>query len=138
VRRLKLDATPDSQLHVEEAEFTTSRYEECGKRAASIDDASMQAPTAPMILIRDAMKLACQWAGGAKADAYETEKALLRRASSVQKTSWNFSGTIHYLAASPNFRPARTSWIALFDGLEKADSANIAAALHNLEDVIRN
>ncbi len=137
-RRLKLDASPDSQLHAEEAELTTSRFEQCGKQGAVVEDGSIPEPAAPLLLIRDSMKLACLWGAGAMAPALETEMTLLAKAAGIQRTDWNFAGTLHYLSSSPTFKPGRESWIALFQSLEKADSATMKSALKELEAVMKN
>ena len=137
-RGLKLDVSPDSLLHMEEAELTTNHFEQCGKQAAAIDDGSIPEPAAPLLLIRDSMKLACQWGAGATAPARETEKALLTKTTNMQRTGWNFAGTIHYLFSSPTFKPDRESWIALFQSLQKADSTAMASALQQLKEVMKN
>ncbi|MGB9406435.1 MAG: hypothetical protein WCA89_02800, partial [Terracidiphilus sp.] len=94
---LKLDASPDARLHMVEVELATGRFEDCEKQAAMIDDAAFTAPAMPMILIRDTMKLTCQWGAGQKAAAQETEKALLSKSAQMQKIGWESTGTRHFL-----------------------------------------
>jgi hypothetical protein len=84
------------------------------------------------------MKLTCQWGAGQKAAAQETEKALLSKSAQMQKIGWESTGTRHFLASSPTFEPGRSSWIALFESLDKGDGAAMAGALQQLEDVMRH
>jgi hypothetical protein len=117
-----------------EANLTAAHFDVCLAQAAPLDDAEL---TAPLILIRDALKLSCQWGAGQKAAAQETEKALLPKSDQLQKEDWGFAGTLHFLASSPAFETGRASWIALFESLDKGDGAAMAAALHQLEEVMK-
>jgi len=135
---LKLDNSPGNQLDMVEAELTTSRFEECEKQAAAMDDALFPAPATSSIVIRDTMKLACQWGAGDKTGAQETGKALALKSSKFEKSGWGVAGTLHYLATSPAFTSGRTSWAALFQSLQEGDGAALAAALKQLEEVMKN
>ena len=135
---LKLDASPDARLHAVETGLATNRFEDCAKQAAMIDDTAFPAPAAPMILIRDSMKLTCQWGAGQKAAALETEKALLSKSAQMQNINWESTGTRHFLASSPAFESGRSSWIALFESIDKGDGAAMAAALHRLDEVMKH
>jgi hypothetical protein len=88
-------------------------------------------------LVRNVIKLACQWGAGNKGGALQTEKALLAQALGLPSGSWDFTGTLHYLAASPVFAPGRASWIALFTSVQNGDSAGMTAALHQLEPILQ-
>ena len=137
-RWLKLDDSTDARLEMVEENLTTSRFEDCSKQAATIDDAAFPAPAMPMILARDTMKLTCQWGAGEKAAALETEKTLLSKSAQMQKIGWESTGTRHFLASSPVFEAGRSSWIALFESLDKGDGAAMAGALRQLDEVIRH
>ncbi|MGB9407967.1 MAG: tetratricopeptide repeat protein, partial [Terracidiphilus sp.] len=115
VRWLKLDDSTDARLEMVEADLTTSRFEDCSKQAALIDDAAFPAPVMPMVLVRDTMKLTCQWGAGQKAAAQETEKVLMSKSAQMQQVGWQSPGTRHFLASSPAFEQGRSSWIALFE-----------------------
>jgi tetratricopeptide (TPR) repeat protein len=134
---LILDASVDGKLNMMLADISTNRFEDCTKQAAMIDDATFPAPAIPMILIRDSMKLTCQWGAGQKAAAQETEKALLSKSVQMQSFGWESTGTRHFLATSPAFEAGRSSWIALFESLDKGDAAAMAGALQQLEEVTR-
>lgn len=134
----QLDASPASKLDLVEADLTTSRFDDCVKQALAIDDASIPPPAMPMLLIRDTMKQACQWGAGQKTAAQETDKALLPRIAQLEKAGWEFAGTLHYLATSPAFADGRTSWVALFQGLENGNSAAMTASLDQLEEVMKH
>lgn len=138
-RKLKLGATPETELGMIEDDLTTSRFEECEKLAGLANYASFNVREEfPGILIHDAMKLACQWGAGQKVAAQETEKMLLLKATRMEKTGWEFGGTLHYLASSPAFSTGRASWIALFQSLQDGDGAAMAGALKQLEEVMKN
>jgi tetratricopeptide (TPR) repeat protein len=134
----RVDATPIARLGLLEVDFTTSRFKECEKRAPAMDDAAIPAALKPWVLIRDSMKLACQWGAGETSAAQETVKALLPRAAQLQKTGWTLAGPRHFLASSPPFEAGRASWIALFESLEKGDAAAMAGDLHQLEEVMKH
>jgi hypothetical protein len=118
-----------------EASLTAAHFAGCIEQAATIEDSALSAPG---IILRDTMKLACQWGAGEKAAAQETEKALLPKVAGLQKTDWELAGTIHFLTISPTFENGRASWIALFDSLEKGDGAAMAGALKQLDEVIKH
>ena len=118
-----------------EQDLTTSRFEDCEKQVATLDDA---APPAPAKLVRDTMQLACQWGAGQKTTAQPSTQALLLKSSQLQDMGWEFTGTRHFLASSPAFETGRASWIALFESLEKGDGTAMAAALHQLEDLMQH
>jgi tetratricopeptide (TPR) repeat protein len=134
---LKVDPSPDGQLAMVQADLTTSRFDDCQKRAAGIDDATFTDPVISMTLIRDAMKFGCQWGAGNKLAAQQTAQALLLKAAQLEKTGWVFAGTRHFLASSPPFELRRPSWIALFDSLDKGDGDAMATALHQLQEVMK-
>jgi len=136
-RWLKAEASPDAKLSMVEADLTTSRFEDCAKRAVSIDDAALPDPAGPYALIRDTMKLTCQWGAGDKPAAQESARALLLKSGQLQNVGWGVEGTRHFLGSSPAFETGRTSWVALFASLEKGDSAAMAAALNQLNGVMK-
>jgi len=137
-RWLKLDASPDAQLNMVEADLTTSRFEDCEKQVALIDDAAIPAPATPTLLLRDAMKLACQWGAGQKATAQQTGNALLPETTQLKNAGWEFGGTLHFLATSPAFVTDRAVWIALFQSLQDGNGVAMAAALNQLEEVMKH
>jgi hypothetical protein len=119
-------------------DFTTGRFQDCVKQAAAIDDASIPAPAVPMILIRDSMKLVCQWAAGDKTAAQETGKSLAAKTAGEQKIGWEFAAVRHYISASPAFAAGRASWTDLFESLEQGDGAAMAGDLQQLEEVMKH
>jgi tetratricopeptide (TPR) repeat protein len=135
---LKVDASPDAKIGLLEQDLTTSRFEDCGKQAASIDDDAFPNAPAAMTLIRDSMRMACQWGAGQKAEAQHTANALLLKSAQLQDVDFQFPGTRHFLESSPAFETGRTAWIALFDSLEKGDGAAMAAALRQLDEVMKH
>jgi tetratricopeptide (TPR) repeat protein len=136
-RWLKAEASPEARLTMVEEDLTTSRFEDCEKQAASIDDAALPDPAGPFVLVRDTMKMACQWAAGQKPPAQQTAQALSLKSAQLQNAGWGVEGTRHFLGSSPAFAAGRASWIALFDSLEKGDGSAMAAALHQLEEVMK-
>ncbi len=137
-RWLKLDASPSAGLGMEEADLTTNRFEDCEKQAAAIGDTAFPNAPVTMSMIRDSMRLACQWGAGQKADAQQTANALLLKSAQLQSVDFQFPGTRHFLGSAPAFEAGRASWVALFDSLEKGDGAAMAAALHQLDEVMKH
>jgi tetratricopeptide (TPR) repeat protein len=134
---LQVDPSPDAKIAMLEQDLTTSRFEDCETQAAAIDDAAFPNAPVAMSLIRDSMRMACQWGAGKKADAQQTANALLLRSAQLQDVGFQFPGTRHFLASVPAFDQGRASWTALFDSLEKGDGAAMAAALHQLDEVMK-
>ncbi len=120
-----------------EKDLATTRYKDCEKQAELIKDASIPIPAVPTILIRDAMKMTCQRGAGQKEAAQVTETAILPESAQLHKVKWVFAPTRHYLATSPAFEASRASWIALYQSLEDGDGTVMAAALHQLEEVMK-
>jgi len=137
-RWLKAEASPEAKLTMVEEDLTTSRFEDCEKQAASMDDAALPDPAGPYGLIRDAMKMTCQWGAGEKPAAQQTAQALLLKSAQLQNAGWGVEGTRHYLSSSPALETGRASWIALFDSLEKGDGVAMAAALRQLQEVMQH
>jgi hypothetical protein len=121
-----------------EEDLTTSRFEDCVKQAASIGDAALPDPAAPFALVRDTMKMACERAAGQKSAALQSTQSLLSKSAQLQDVGWGVEGTRHFLGSSPAFETGRASWIALFDSLEKGDGAAMAAALRQLDEVMKH
>jgi tetratricopeptide (TPR) repeat protein len=136
-RWLKLDPSAETKLDMEQADLTTSRFDDCTKQAATIDDAALTAPAASFALIRDTMKMSCQWGAGQKTDAQKTASALLKNAAQLQNTGWHFDGARHFFSSSPTFEAGRASWIALFDSLERGNGAALADALRQLQQTMQ-
>jgi hypothetical protein len=63
---------------------------------------------------------------------------LKQEATSLQKIGWSTSGDRHYLATAPAFERGRATWIALFQSLEDGDGKAMAAALRQLDEVMKN
>jgi len=134
-RWIKLDDSPIARLSLVEEDLTTGRFEECEKQAATVDDAAFSAPAK---LIRDSMLLTCQWGAGQKAAAQQFAIALSPKSAQLQKTGWEFAGTLHFLDSAPAFETGRASWMALFQSLERGDGTAMAASLHQLEDLMQH
>ena len=51
---------------------------------------------------------------------------------------WDFSGTLHYLQTSSHFQAGSDAWNKLFFSLQESDGLDAAAALNELEPVLKN
>jgi hypothetical protein len=96
----------------------------------------MPAPQTPFELIRDTLRIACQWGAGKKSAAQQTAKTLLLKSAQLEMTGVDLAGNRRFLSSTPAFEPGRASWIALFESLEKGDPAAFAAAASQLEKVM--
>ena len=137
-RWLKLDDSPLARLSMEENDLVTGRFEECEKQAATIGDTAFPNAPVSMTMIRDSIRMSCQWGAGQKADAQQTAQALSFKSAQLQDMGWEFTGTRHFLDSSQAFEAGRTSWVSLFQSLEKGDGAAMVAALHQLEEVVKH
>lgn len=124
-----------TQINLEEISLRTARFQSCLDQAGILTDDSLPPPD---FIIRDSMKLACQWAIGNRPAALTTEKALSSRAGSLAAGFWDFSGTIRFVSASPAFQSGRPSWVALFTAVQGGDGPGMTAALHQLEPLLQN
>ena len=137
-RWLKLDDSPIARLTMEENDLVTGRFEECEKQAATIGETAFPNAPVSMTMIRDTIRMSCQWGAGQKADAQQTAQALSSKSGQLQDMGWEFTGTRHFLDSSQAFETGRASWIALFSSLEKGDGVAMAGALHELEEAMNH
>jgi tetratricopeptide (TPR) repeat protein len=131
----KIDPSTGNRMNLVEANLTAAHFSQCVEQAVAIDDPVLSTSKIP---VRDTIKLACQWGAGQKAAAQQTATALLPQAAGLHSPGWRFAGTRHFLASFPAFEAGRASWIALFESLEKGDGAAMAAALQQLDEVMKN
>jgi hypothetical protein len=117
----------NNRLNLAEANLTTAHFDTCLQLLANISDMSLTAPT---VVARDVLKMACQWGSGA--DSLETASHIAKEAPRLEKNSWSSVGDVHFLATSPAFKSGREAWIALFTSLQGGDPAGMVAALNKL------
>jgi tetratricopeptide (TPR) repeat protein len=134
-RRTQIDPSIGAKLDLEEANLTADRFDGCVEEAGALQDPNLSAAGS---LIRDTIKLACQWGAGKKSETFANQKALLLQSATLQEPAWVFTGTLHYLAASAVFEKGRASWIALFESVQKGDGAAMGTALNQLEEALKN
>ncbi len=132
---LKSEPSADNRLTLEEVSLTAGHFVGCLDQGALIGDGDVEADSR---LVRDVLKLACQWGAGSKAEAQQTRAALLSRKMELQPGTWTFGGTRHFLATAPVFEAGRASWDKLFESLEKGDAAGMADALHKLGEIMKD
>jgi hypothetical protein len=136
-RWFKLDPSPFANLSLVETALTAGHFEQCAAHAGTIGDSALPSPTEAFALVRDTMKMACQWGAGKPGDAQQTSKVLLLSAGLLQRSGIAFPGTSHFLAASPAFEVGRASWLAAFNSLAKGDGGDLSAALHMLQEAMK-
>jgi hypothetical protein len=124
----------EMELSLMEATLAASRFSSCAQIDAKPPDAGTPSP---LLAVRDAMMLACQWGAGEKDAAVATKKFLLSNTGSLSASNWDFTGLAQALSNAPAFAPRRASWIALFTAVQNGDGAAMTAALHQLEPVLQ-
>ncbi len=132
-RLVGVDPSAANRTELMEGALTAARFDVCLEQAGPLSDS---ATTAPLIPVRDALELACQWGSGNKSGALAAEGALKKDAAEGKKADWNFAGTLHFLSESPAFAKGRAAWVALFTAIENDDAAGMTAALGQLEGVV--
>lgn len=140
-RELKIHSSSETRMEFIEASLTASKFPVCIQEATSITDPDatlLEMSQATGVLIRDTIKLGCQWGAGEIHDALLTLRGLSLKTSALQKSFWSFAGTLHFLSESPIFERARESWLQLFDSVQKGDSAGMTIALRRLEEVMQS
>jgi hypothetical protein len=132
--RAKIDPSPSNKLDLLEADLTAAHFDDCIQIAGSISDGAL---TPGGRLIRDTLNLACQWGSGNSERTLAAEKLFAPEAATTSRSSWVFTGTLHFLANSPAFAPGRNAWIALFTAEQNGDNAGMTAALRQLEPILQ-
>jgi hypothetical protein len=129
------DPTPAHRMDLEEAALTADQFDVCMTQAASIKDSDVSQPE---LIVRDALLLACQYAGGKKSDARATAASLTGRVNQMPAQLWDFSGTRHYIQTSSRFQAASDAWDKLLLSLQKGDGKDAADALNQLQPVLKD
>jgi tetratricopeptide (TPR) repeat protein len=122
------------EMNLEEIQLRAGHFDSCLREAGILSDDTFSQSNA---VIRDVVRLACQWGAGDKSAALATEKALLANAATPTAGLLNFTGANHVPVGSPAFATGRDSWIALFTAVQNSDSAGMTAALHQLEPILQ-
>jgi hypothetical protein len=126
------------QVGLANVDLVAGRFGACLEQARSIPGDSSDPDAA---VIRDSVKLACEWGAGDKSAALATAKAIQPMTAAQSGTlwtgAWNFPAAFYFLSHSPSFAAGRPSWIALFAAVHDGDSAGITAALHQLEPILQ-
>ena len=129
------DPTPGYHLQLEEAALTANRFDVCMAQAASIKDSDLNSY---LLLVRDALLLACQFADGKKSAARATASSLAGRLNQVPEADWTFSGTRYYIQTSSHFQVGSDAWDKLFHSLQKGDGQGVADALNQLQPLLKD
>jgi hypothetical protein len=129
------DPTPANHMDLEEAALTADRFDVCMAQAASIKDSDVEQP---QLIVRDALLLACQYAGGKKSDARATAASLSGRVNQMPAGLWDFSGTRRYIQTSSHFQAGSDAWDKLLLSVQKGDGKGAADALNQLQPVLKD
>jgi hypothetical protein len=129
------DPTPDHRLDLEEAALTADQFDVCMAQAASIKDSDL---TPPELIVRDALLLACQYAGGKKSAARATAASLTGRVNQMPAELWDFAGTRHYIQTSSRFQAGSDAWDKLLLSLQKGEGSGAVDALNQLQPVLKD
>ena len=129
------DPAPGHRMDLEEAALTADRFDVCMTQAASIKDSDVDQP---QLIVRDALLLACQYAGGKKSDARATAASLAGRMNEMPAGLWDFSGTRRYLQTSSHFQAGSDAWDKLLYSLQKGEGKNAADALSQLQPLLKD
>ncbi len=127
------DATPAYRMDLEEAALTADQFDVCMTQAASIKDSDL---SQPQLIVRDALLLACQYAGGKKSAARATAASLSGRVTQMPAGLWDFSGTRRYIQTSSHFQAGSDAWDKLLFSLQKGDGKGAADALNQLQPAL--
>jgi hypothetical protein len=129
------DPTPAHRMDLEEAALTADQFDVCMTQAASIKDSDVGQPE---LIVRDALQLACQYAGGKKSDARATAASLTDRVNQMPAGLWDFSGTRRYIQTSSHFQAGSDAWDKLLFSLQKGDGSGAADALSQLQPLLKD
>ena len=129
------DPTPGHRMDLEEAALTADQFDVCMAQAASIKDSDVSQPE---LIVRDALLLACQYAGGKKSAARATAASLTGRVNQMPAGLWDFSGTRRYIQTSSRFQAGSDAWDKLLFSLQKGEGRGAADALSQLQPVLKD
>jgi YD repeat-containing protein len=129
------DPTPGYRLDLEEAALTADQFSACLTQAATLKDSEL---IPSQIVVRDTILLACQFASGKKPAARATAALLTGRVNQMLAGMWDFSGTRYYILTSSHFQAGSDAWDKLFLSLQKGDGQGAAAALKQLQPVLKD
>lgn len=129
-----IDTSPLNRLTLMEAALTAGKFDACIQQTGALADKAL-----PSSEVADgkAIEFACQWGAGNKTAAHATDVSLSQQAAALKPGVWTFTGTLHFLAASPTFASRRASWIALFTAVQNGDAAGATTALHQLDPILQ-
>ena len=129
-RLLNVDNSSGARVGFAEKHLTTARFSECLTRWSELKDSEIDQE---YFNVRDSLRFACEFGAGEADAASGSAGALLKAAQSLQKTSWNFRGTKHFVASHPAFSAAKTAWVKLFESLENGDGPGLAEAVRTIQ-----
>jgi TPR repeat protein len=131
---VKISPTAGHTMDLMEAELTDAHFDDCIQLAATLNPPSLDAAH---VLVRDTIKLACQFGAGQAADAAETSRLISSQARAAKRDTWDFTGTLHFVQTSPPFETVQSAWIALFTAVQKGDAAGIRSSLAALQPTLQ-
>lgn len=127
--------TPAYRLDLEEAALTDDQFAVCQQQAAMVQDSDLN-PS--QIIVRDALLTACQYASGNKAAARTSAATLAGLVKQMSAGVWDFSGTRYYIQTSSHFQAGSDAWDQFFESLGKGDGQGAAAALNQLQPILKD
>ncbi len=118
-----------SSMNLEEAALTADNFQLCLQQANSVANGAVDQDHQ---VIRDAIKLACQFGAGDKAGARATAASLIASGAHSDPFVWTFDGTLYYVDTSSPFRSDQ-AWDDLFENLQNGDSKQAVDALRRIQ-----
>jgi tetratricopeptide (TPR) repeat protein len=134
-RRVRISNSPATRLEFVETHLTTARFSECVTRSAGFTDEELQGGA---LLVRDALRLACEYGAGQKNVARETAGAILQESAKLHEPVWEASGVKHFVSLHPSFAAGQDLWVRLFEQLEKGDGPGLASVVRELAEVLKD
>lgn len=118
-----------SSMNLEEAALTADNFQLCLQQANSVANGAVDQDHQ---VIRDAIKLACQFGAGDKAGARATAASLIASGAHSDPFVWTFDGTLYYVDTSSPFRSDQ-AWDDLFENLQNGNSKQAVDALRRIQ-----
>jgi hypothetical protein len=131
LRRLKIDKSPLTRLQFLEKHLTTARFSDCIAQSLNFESDGLLAGG---VLVRDVLRLTCEYGAGQLTGARQTANVILRETPKLSQPIWEGRGVRHFLDRHPAFAAGRDLWVKLFDKLAEGDGSGLTTVIQQLEE----
>lgn len=134
-RRARLVNSPGTRMEFVEKHLTTARFSECVALSGDFEHEGLRGAA---LLVRDVLRLVCEYGAGQKSAARQTAGAILLESANLHQPAWDAPGVRHFLSLHPAFAAGRDLWVQLFKKLEEGDGAGLTIVIQQLGEALKD